>query len=230
MKKSIGIWILVCMLLATGGCAGDITQKEAPSGSGEGTESVAQNTETSMESVESQEEAVRKLTEEELADYTEYINSIENNGFLACLYESPVQLDLVEVFYNGAGLSAPTGVPIEEIRQDYLEASGQQQLETDLIALTTAQIDTFLKEKTGYGFADMEKGMDFIYSEKTDTWYSQHGDTNFCFYDCLDGQETTEGEITLTYQERDGWEPVTEYELVLRREGERLLFVGNRIK
>lgn len=176
-----------------------------------------------------EEEAVIQETEEiylsdEMLDfYTEFVNASENNGFLASKYEDIRDVELDGVFYNGAGVEKP---PVsEELLQAYLQETSREALETDLEYLSTEEINTFLKEKTGYDLSQMKDTLHFIYVEEYDTYFFEHGDTNYQPWVCIDGFETTEGEIMLICMSELYEDEICE--LTLRREGDRLLFVSN---
>ena len=93
------------------------------------------------------DEPRRVLTQEELRGFEEYLNRIDNYGFLMSDYKSPEYINLNEVFYSGAGLEQS---PLtEEEREMYLKTVGQPELYTDLVRLGTEQMNGFLTEKTG---------------------------------------------------------------------------------
>ena len=96
---------------------------------------------------QTENEPKRQLTEDELRGFEEYLNRTDNYGFLMSDYQSPEYINLNEVFYSGAGLEQS---PLtEEERDMYLKTVGQPELYTDLVRLSTEQMDGFLTEKTG---------------------------------------------------------------------------------
>lgn len=131
-------------------------------------------------------EPKRQLTEDELRGFEEYLNRIDNYGFLMSDYQSPEYINLNEVFYSGAGLEQP---PLtEEERDMYLKAIGQPELYTDLVRLGTEQMDGFLTEKTGLTLDRMKSGLGWIYLAPFDRYYSEHGDTNMRSFFCPAGE------------------------------------------
>ena len=131
---------------------------------------------------------------EELAVFESFLNDVANNGFLCCTYEDVRQADLNEILYNGAGLEQQ---PLtDELRQAYEAQAGE--IFTDTIRLTTAQIDGFLLEKTGYGFSDFQPPSWWTYLEEYDIWMTQHGDTNMSGVVCDSGLRSADGMVTLS--------------------------------
>ena len=134
------------------------------------------------------------LLPEELAVFESFLNDVANNGFLCSTYEDVRQADLNEILYNGAGLEQQ---PLtDELRQAYEAQAGE--IFTDTIRLTTAQIDGFLLEKTGYGFADFQPPSWWTYLEEYDIWMTQHGDTNMSGVVCDSGLRSADGMVTLS--------------------------------
>lgn len=106
-------------------------------------------------------EPKRQLTEDELRGFEEYLNRTDNYGFLMSDYQSPEYINLNEVFYSGAGLEQSPMT--EEERDMYLKTVGQPELYTDLVRLSTEQMDGFLTEKTGLSLDRMKSGLEWIY-------------------------------------------------------------------
>mgnify|MGYP002513460571 CR=1 FL=1 len=125
------------------------------------------------------------FTQEEMDFFTEFLNSTENNGFLASEYTTVTDANLNEVFYNGAGVSAHSLTAEEEAA--YEEATGWE-IYTDVERLTTEEIDRFLLRKTGYSYAEMNTPLEWTYLEQYDVYVSDHGDTNWIEYRCTGGR------------------------------------------
>lgn len=168
----------------------------------------------------------RELTQEEIAFFDEYLSLSGNWGFLLSTYETAEEIDLNELFYSGAGISNYSLT--EEEAADYLNASGDAEIYTDVVHLTTAEIDGFLLEKTGLSLAQMQKPLDWVYSAETDTWYHQAGDTNWRPFECVGGM-VADDVYTLYMQTTDTWSgyDTETYETVLKKNGDAYLFVSN---
>lgn len=125
--------------------------------------------------------ASQPLTGEELAWFNEdFFNQGDSpcmpNQFLTCLYDSPEEIDLFQLFYNGTG--EPEAMDETE-RQEAAEAIGGDP-DTDLIKFSAASADQVLETYAGLTLSQTrETGLDqFTYLERTDAYYHFHGDTN----------------------------------------------------
>lgn len=132
----------------------------------------------------------RPLTGEELAFFnTQFFNSQTtnesggvqhtlHNQFLTCLYAGPQDINLFDLFYNGAGTwDAPSQAELEQL--GVLAVDGSQICPT--YKLTTAAMDAFLLENTGLTLAQTNKvDLDaFDYLPDYDAYYLTKGDTNY---------------------------------------------------
>ena len=147
----------------------------------------------------------RELQRGELKAFTNWIDTADdraNYGFLLSEYEDPRELDLNQLLYTGAGMETPSLT--EDERQAYLEITGQPEIYTDVVRLTTEQIDGFLEQKTGYTLDEMTGPFDWTYLEETDAWVHQHGDTNYMPFTCVRGWETEKGSFELECVPGDG--------------------------
>ena len=175
---------------------------------------------------QSSESTSRELTPDETSFFSDYLSRSGNWGFLLSTYKSPGEIDLNELFYSGAGISNYSLT--EEEGEDFLNASGAEEIYTDVVHLTTAQIDDFLLEKTGLTYAQMQKGLGWVYSAQTDTWYHQAGDTNWRPFECVGG--TADGDVYKLHVKATDSEPgyrAELYETVLRKNGDGYQFVSN---
>lgn len=137
---------------------------------------------------EIREEETVVLTEQELAQWTEYVNSRENNAFLLSYYNEPKQIDLNELFYTGCGLDLEE-LSEEEV-QAYLEGTGMDEIHTDVTRITGEQIETVLKQRLGLTMEDMEQSLEWCYLADSNAYVMQHGDTNAQNFTCIAGSRT----------------------------------------
>lgn len=135
------------------------------------------------------EKVNRELSTEELQQFMDYLNRWDNYGFLLSEYMNPECADLDQIFYNGAGISMEELTAEEQAAYEEL----QGEIFTDVIRLTTAQINEFLKSKTGITLADMESEFEGTYLEEFDCYVWQCGDTNYTSFTCTSGRELEEG-------------------------------------
>lgn len=170
----------------------------------------------------------RRLTAEELEEYTEWVQDNSNYGFLLSDWENPTQIDLYQVFYSGAGV-ARQGT--EEEKQAFLERHDQQEIYTDFIAIDKADVDALLVEKTGLTYDELvmkgSKGMEDWYYAETDSFCSESGDTNYCQFVCTDGVINEEGTMVTLQCDGDDWVRTCEVEVIIISEPWGI--VGNHI-
>lgn len=142
---------------------------------------------------------------------------------------------LDELFYSGAGMDTER-VDDEEIAA-YLKETGDEELYTDLTRLTGLQIDTFLQEKTGLSYNQMNRPLTWIYLPKYDAYYWEHGDTNYQSFRCIAGSTEDEENFTLEVVPEAGYEGedqsgyhIIPYETTVRKNATGYQFVSNRMR
>lgn len=196
IKRRKLAWIVIaCGLILLAGCGKKDDISEEP-------ETIEQpeppeNSEKQQPEEEPEEEepagefAERDLTNEELREFTKWINqgsNYGNYGFLLSEYTRPEDADLTQVFYNGAGLE--TVQMSEEETTAYLQIIGDEEIYTDCTRLTTDQINEFLEKKLGLHLEDMTKEFTWVYLPDSDVYVWQHGDTNYTNFTCVSGRQT----------------------------------------
>ncbi len=184
---------------------------------------------TEQETSEPDALSERELTEEELLFFTNYLSRIDNYGFLLSEYAAPAEINLEEVFYSGAGIQMQPMT--EQEKEAYMKAAGQNEIFTDVVHLSSAQIDNFLMEKTGISNKDMDTPLPWLYVPEYDTYYHEAGDTNYVFLYCEDGSVINEKYYTLHVQTENGYAAYQEgvCELVLEKSGNGYRFVSNKV-
>lgn len=111
-----------------------------------------------------------------LSTFKTLLNENGNYGFLLSQYTDVRDADLAQVFYTGAGIAPASDAG--SIVAAYKAAMADGATETDGFVLKTAQIDSFLKEKTGYTHKDMRSALDWEYDPQHDAYLCFRGDTN----------------------------------------------------
>lgn len=150
----------------------------------------------------SSESGSRELTKEELAEYTEWLNQQDNYGFLLSDWNTPEKINLLEVFYNGAGISQQA---TEEQIQIYLHQNEQEEIYTDFWVIPHKKINDFILEKLGLTYDELTaKGnlsFEDAYLVGADCFAMEVGDTNYTQFEAVSGTENAEGTIiTLNYR------------------------------
>ncbi len=142
------------------------------------------------------------LSEEECAFFSEWCSDRENYGFFLSNYTVPDAIDFEQVLYCGAGIEPST--PWTEKDYDaYLEASQSTEIYTDVTFVRKADLADFVLRKTGEPIEDMML-LPRVYSEETETYYMEHGDTNYTSYKCVGGSK--EGSIYFLVLESEMYE------------------------
>ena len=156
------------------------------------------------------------LTGEELRYFNqEFFNDGDfniRNQFLTSTYERPEDIDLFQLFYNGAGLPAETD---EAERQAVVQTGyGGQDPGVDLTKCPAADLNAVLEENTNLSLSATNRaGLEnFAYLPDYDAYYHFHGDTNYWGdVDIVSGER--DGDLLRLYYEDtfipDGWKCVT---------------------
>lgn len=202
------------------------TEQETPENQDESAEQKSSDIQDAIE----EWKAGNELSDEELNDFTDFFQSIENYGFLLSEYTTPIDVNLNEVFYCGAGFTAYD--LSDDVKAAYEQETGWP-IELDAECLTTKQIDDFLMEKTGYSLIEMNEPLSWTYLVQYDSYISQHGDTNYISFACVSGKRIEEDVLELKYQSAYEFEGQLEFGdnygvVTLRKNGENYLFVSNQ--
>lgn len=162
--------------------------------------------------LEEEEDATVNLISKEQLEWfaTEFFNNEKKhitNQFLTDVYTSPQDINLYELFYNGAGetLLGGSDIPSEE-EKDMLLEYFMDEIYTDVIRVTRKDMDAVLQKYMGISLEETNKiGLDkMYYLEEYDTYYMMHGDTNYAQYIFEAGKINPDGSITLQYYRRHG--------------------------
>lgn len=176
---------------------------------------------------EGQEE--RDLTNEELREFTRWINqgsNYGNYGFLLSEYTRPEDVDLEQALYTGAGVET-TPLSAEE-EKEYLKIIGEEEIYTDCTRMTTDEINGVLEEKLGLNLDDMTKKLQWPYLPDTDAWVWQHGDTNYMNFTCVSGKQISEDTFELNCVPGDeNYMPYPSSRLTLKKHGDGYRFLSN---
>lgn len=176
---------------------------------------------------EGQEE--RDLTNEELREFTRWLNqgsNYGNYGFLLSEYTRPEDVDLEQALYTGAGVET-TPLSAEE-EKEYLKIIGEEEIYTDCTRMTTDEINGVLEEKLGLNLDDMTKKLQWPYLPDTDAWVWQHGDTNYMNFTCVSGKQISEDTFELNCVPGDeNYMPYPSSRLTLKKHGDGYRFLSN---
>ncbi len=118
------------------------------------------------------------------------------NAFLTCAYETPENIDLAELLYNGLSNEDPRMGP----ERAALESLGYP-LEMDWQKSTVEQINSLLETYAGLSLGEMSGlGLNRLtYLPAYRAYYSSHGDCNSILPDLSSGRFSAGGQVRLVY-------------------------------
>ena len=180
----------------------------------------------------------RDLTEDELRQWSEFLSQSDCYGFLMSSYETPLDANLGQVFYNGAGVGE---YPTEEMIADFLEETGLEEVYTDITFVPYDAANQVLQRRTGYTLEHFKlagNDIPMTYLPKYAGYFQMAGDTNRIIVECVSGRKNADGSITLESREKS-WadEPdddndfVSTFETTLRpdAQGRGMVFDSNAV-
>ena len=160
---------------------------ESEKSTAEGTAGTEEKTTGSETEDDTETMGGRPLTSKELTEFQTFLNDGSNYGFLLSEYDSPEYADLGQVLYNGAGIGG--GLQSKEEERAFLAASGSDEIVTDVIKVRASDLDHFLIDRAGIRLTDLKTRFNWTYVPEYDSYYKQHGDTNYAEFLCEEGIE-----------------------------------------
>lgn len=148
------------------------------------------------------ETEARDLTESELRDWSEFLSQVDCYGFLMSSYDTPLEADLGQVFYNGAGVGE---YPTEEMTADFLEETGLEEVYTDITFVPYDAANQVLRRRTGYTLEHFKlagNDIPMTYLPKYAGYFQMAGDTNRMIVECVSGRRNSDGSIVLESREK----------------------------
>ncbi len=226
MKRKI-LGIVLCMAMT-----GSMIACGSPEEPDQEVLKVSQENQENIESTEMVEptkavevEEARELSKEELDELTKFVQQSSNYGFLLSEYDTPEDVELGEVFHNGAGFSEE--MTTQEV-EAYLKECDQEELLTDCVKVTANNVEELLQKYLGIGLADMHTRMDGVYLEDYDAYYHEAGDTNYISFVCESGQVKGDIYTVKFVNESEDVSPVYAVETTLKKTAEGYHFLSNR--
>ena len=148
------------------------------------------------------EEEPRSLTAEELEAWSAFLCQQDCYGFLLSSYETPLDANLGEVFYTGAGVGQS---PTPEMVDEFLKATEMEEAYTDITFVSADDVNAILERRTGYTlehFKLLGHDLPMYYSSRYDGYFNMAGDTNYTQVECTSGVEYPDGSIALNSREK----------------------------
>ena len=186
------------------------------------------------EGTQGQEDVTVNLVSDDLMQWfnTEYFNNsvkeymFIGNQFLTSEYKSPKDIDLYELFYNGAYIVGNVSEVSEEEKQLLLDRYVDE-IHSPVIRIATWEMNEFLQKYMGITLEETNKyGLDkMYYLEEYDAYYLIHADTNVSYVIFQGGKINDDGTITLMYiPSMDG---TSTYWVTLKEEDGKYYIISN---
>lgn len=140
---------------------------------------------------------------------------------LSSFYDSPKDVDLEELFYNGFGLE------ISESDRRFLEKQNAE-MDYDVIKLPKSEMNKIMIKYFGISLSEsnwvgIEK---FYYNKETDIYYLVHNDFHECQVNILDQFIDEMGNINVVYSKLDDEEKCI---AVIKKDEENYIFLSNQL-
>lgn len=141
------------------------------------------------------------VPETDLESMEALFNSPQNNGLLLSVFDDASDIDLSQIFYNGADI---TNSVTEDERELYCQTLGIDSIPLDMTKITTAQANDFLVKWLGIGLSEINTSLadydGWVYLEDYDAYYFLHGDTNYQELDFISGEVSADQkQISVVY-------------------------------
>lgn len=230
MKRNLFIIMittgLMGAMLLTGCSGGDAGgDKEKIAASEADTEEMSEEETKDEEAADTASDTAADLSDNmsdtEKKDVQDKLNSIGYYGFLRSEYSDPADIEWEEVFYVGAGLDKDNGSPSKEVIDAYLKATGDDELYTDLTAVSGEDVKSYVKATTGLDYSKMNHPLDWVYLEDYDLYVCEHGDTNQSNSEILSGHYE-DGVYTISYRREN-----EDYVVTFADDGDTYRFISN---
>ena len=172
-------------------------------------------------------DAARWLDPEEIAELNKKIG-YEYFGFFLSDYHDPTEIDWAEVFYNGAGIETKLN---DLQRQEFLEMTGEEEIYTDITAVSGKDVRNYVRRMTGTSYDDAKHPLadSWDYMPKYDLYLFEHGDTNAQHIEFENGWDLGDNTYRLYYtvdapaRGYDSWP----YAVTVRIENGQWIFISN---
>jgi len=220
MKKLSFIVLLAVLLGSLAGCGTETPPSEQPT---------ASTKPSATEPPASGLVRVELLSADEQAAVQDFLNKMENNGFVGSLnfYDAPEEVSLEWVLYDGAGVGEWVSDWDEAEKQALLSAGGWEELYVGVMKYPAAAVKQLVQEKLGTSMEKLKKPFEYIYLEAYDAYYHMHSDTNYLPVTVVDGSRSADGVYYVQY--RDTFDPHSLYKVTLRKTENGYQFISNQL-
>lgn len=186
-----------------------------------GIENVRMNTENLTDNVESLDEAKECILPNDFFNVEGSGKTAFANLCLSSFYNSPKDVDLEELFYNGFGLE------INDSDRKFLEKQNAE-LDYDVIKLPKSEMDKIMLKYFGISLSESNwNGIEkFYYNQETDTYYLIHNDFHQWQIEIWDQCIDEMGNINVVYSKKDDERKCI---TIIKKEDENYIFLSNQL-
>lgn len=226
IRRKNFIFVMLSLVLLMSGCgAKELEDTQNYGQTEDGADNIAENMIDEPDMKEDGDEGFRELTQEELDVFTQFIRGWDAYGFLLSEYTNPVEVDLGEVFYSGAGVQQSMS---EDEIAAYLTICDQVEMYTDCVKITQKDAEKLVQEKLGISLEDMDADKIGVYIQKFDAYYHECGDTNYTEFTCVSG--LVNGNIyTLEFKTDMEWDYIySDVQTILEKTESGYQFISNQ--
>lgn len=228
--KKVCVFI-VALVLALGfsGCQrleNDDSEKKTDTNISLGTEV---ESESPLESEVGSEDMENAISKEKMEWFeTVFFNDDQKhivNMFLTSEYDTPEEINLGELFYDGID-SKPE---VSEYEKELLKKQYDAMIELDVCKIPVEDMDTIINHYMGISLEQTQKkGLEMhYYLDAYKSYYRVAGDTGYIRCDIIKGWMNEDGTITLQYC--DALSSIKDmYEVTLKAMGDSYQFVSNK--
>ena len=217
MKLFYICMIFLFVLFSFSACTNHIPQPTEPS----------VPTQPSESSVPTQPQAPSILTRADLKEIEDYLNDVENNGFIGInCYNSPSEIQLLWVFCNGAGIQLEKDQWAEGEVEAVMKAPGWSEFQSPAAKIPCKAANALLLEKCGLSL-DAWKNFPYGYVEAYDAYYYTHSEGSRFPVTIESGQIDKNGQYIIRYTVSDGCLTNDKYTVTLHKTDKGYQFISN---
>lgn len=201
------------------------------------------DTNTTEKVDEPKDEGPQTLSEEQLEEISNQLNTAKDNPFIVSTYETVEDIKLSEILYNGAGISSSQITDkekmelVNQIRKlqmssskppIYTENEIQAFLSGNVLKVKREDIEKYMLEKTEKAITVSKEEEEIgLYIEEQDSYYITKTNTNFKPIFCDEGIITSEGIYQIKYHNLMDEETKETYTVQMKKVNDQFVFISN---
>lgn len=175
----------------------------------------------------------QELTQEELKELEDYLNTEENNGFLTSSYSKIEDVNLTDVLICAVQkIGEFSNAIVEEYEKEY-----GFDIDTPVYKYNQDKVVDFIEEKTGVEFYKMNYDLSLAYNNKYNAYYIEPGGAVYNFVNSLSGYKEGNKYVVsgkyndFAYDSNDeNNRQCTTFTVVLKKSENGYIFVSNQMK